>query len=378
MLTGILCGPRVRQRRACRARRSCRETEPRHRPRTRIAAEALEAAPHAAIAGALLEYAPDLERRPAEVLAAELEQADQTAARLKDLRGRREAVRGRIDAIFETFSPAQLKEGRGAVSRLQRQAAEFDGQIARLSAGRDGGGFDPKRVAAEMVGRPADLCDGWPDLPPAPAKQAAAALISRAEVHLAAPPLAARPARQRQRGQLPAASGPGRNGNKLHPSRGMVSFQANLRAGNSALHLDTQRSNAMHKINLNEAPEERLGRVGQFRHASLGHQLRQSVVICRDGRGDHLVYFKHPDEAAARRVIDAGVQVPSPAEAGMIPRPCCDRTRWHRTEVFGVHFDGKSIVLLHRPREKRWVMTRRAAGGGTGRGARGTGCRPGS
>ena len=184
VLTGILCGPKDNQRRAYRVRKSCRETEPRHRLRTQIAAQPLEHALYEALSDALLNYAPDLEERLAEMLADELDQADHTAARLKELQRQREEIRDRVNTIFETYSPAQLKEGQGAVVRLQQQGAELDAQIAQVSAGRQLRGFDPGQVAREMVKQLTDFSSGWPDLPPALAKEAAAALISRAEVDL--------------------------------------------------------------------------------------------------------------------------------------------------------------------------------------------------
>ena len=123
VLTGILCGPRGNTRRAYRVRKSCRETEPRHRLRTQIAAGPLEGALYKALGDALLGYAPDLERRLAGMLAGELEcNADQaampearTTARPRRRGGRRATSRAEIrpGTPARTGAPPAARGGRG-------------------------------------------------------------------------------------------------------------------------------------------------------------------------------------------------------------------------------------------------------------------------
>lgn len=183
-LTGILCGPKGKQRRAYRVRKACQVTKPRHRLRTQIAAEPLEDALYQALSEALISYASDLEQHLTEMLSEELDQADHTASRLTDLQSQRDEVRDRINTIFETYNAAQLKEGQAAVTRLQQQGSALDTQIAELKVAKSKRGFDPKLVAKQMVAQLTDLSNGWPDFPPALSKEAAAALISKAEVNL--------------------------------------------------------------------------------------------------------------------------------------------------------------------------------------------------
>lgn len=183
-MSGLSCGPTGKTRRVYRTKRSCRVVEARDRLRTQIAAEPLEGALYEALSEALLAYAPDLEEHLAALLAEELEHADDDAAQLARASERRDEVRERIESIVESFDPSTLQEAQGVIARLKQQAASFDAEIAKLKATKKQRGFKPKQVAAEMVAQLRDLSTGWPQLPPKLAKDAAAALLSKAEVDL--------------------------------------------------------------------------------------------------------------------------------------------------------------------------------------------------
>jgi hypothetical protein len=184
VMTGFSCGPSAYPRRAYRVKRSCREVEKRHRLRKQLAAEPLEAAVCQALRGALAAYAPDLEQRLAALLKRELEETEVTAAQIGKLKQERKELREKNEFLAASLSPANLTEVEGLIDRRAREAARLEKEIGRLKQELGQRHFDPEEVAADMVAQLQDLSGGWPNLPPALAKRAAAALINKAEVDL--------------------------------------------------------------------------------------------------------------------------------------------------------------------------------------------------
>jgi hypothetical protein len=118
------------------------------------------------------------------LLKEELEQTEATAGQIAKLQRERQELREQNEFLAANLTASSLSEVQGVIDRRTRQAARLEAEIARLKREQGQRAFDPAEVAANMVGQLQDLSGGWPNLPPALAKRAAGALISKAEVDL--------------------------------------------------------------------------------------------------------------------------------------------------------------------------------------------------